>query len=154
MNTAEVKIFKSDSADSTELIGKKIGRNLRGGEVIELISDLGGGKTTLTRGIARGAGSSDVVGSPTFMIRKTYFTQELELHHFDFYRLTEPGLMEHELQESLDDPKVVVVVEWGEIVQHVLPEIRLSINIKKTSDKARELKLTFSSKLAYLVESV
>ncbi len=154
MSTVKVKIVKSDSADSTENIGVKIGRRLGGGEVIELLSDLGGGKTTFTRGLARGVGSSDVVGSPTFMLSKIYKSPNITVHHFDFYRLTEAGLMEHELQESLDNPSAVVVVEWGEVVRHVLPETRLTISIKKSSDEARELKLTYPSRLAYLVESI
>lgn len=147
----KVSIIKSDSAEQTESFGEKIGRKLRGGEVIELVSDLAGGKTTLTRGIARGAGSGDTVGSPTFMISKIYKSPKLDIHHFDFYRLTEPGLIEHELQETIDDPAAAIIVEWGEVIQHVLPERKLTINIKKTSDNSRQLKLTYPIELSYLV---
>lgn len=153
MSVPMLTIYESDSSQATEVFGEQIGRNLLGGEVIELVSDLGGGKTTITRGIARGAGSNDVVGSPTFMISKIYQTQGFEIHHFDFYRLTEIGQIEHELHEALADKNIVVIVEWGEIVKHVLPENRLTINIKKTSEESRELKLTCPTKLAYLVEN-
>ncbi len=113
---------------------------------------MGGGKTTLTRGIARGAGSSDVVGSPTFMLSKIYKAVKCDIYHFDFYRLTKAGLLEHELQFVLENPKAVVIVEWGEVVQHVLPDNRLVIHIKKTSDEGRELVCTFPKELEYLVE--
>ena len=71
MKTQELKL-SSNNAEQTELIAVAIGKRLRGGEMIELVSDLGGGKTTFTRGLARGAGSSDVVSSPTFTISKVY----------------------------------------------------------------------------------
>lgn len=103
------------------------------------------------RGIARGAGSSDVVGSPTFMLSKIYKTSEFDIHHFDFYRLSEAGLMEHELHDVLQDSKSVLVVEWGDVVQHVLPEERLTIHIYKTSDEGRELLCSYPERLAYLV---
>ncbi len=152
MSVPMLTTYKSDSSKATEVFGEQIGRNLTGGEVIELVSDLGGGKTTITRGIARGAGSSDVVSSPTFMISKIYQTQKFRIYHFDFYRLSEIGQIEHELKEALQDKNVVVIIEWGEIVKNVLPENLLTISIKKTSDTSRELKLTYDDKLAYLVD--
>ncbi len=144
--------FLVDSASAMERFGENLGSRLRGGEVIELISDLGGGKTTLTRGIARGAGSSDVVGSPTFTLSKVYGAQNFDIHHFDFYRLHEAGLMEHELLDLLGDSKTVVIVEWGDVVQHVLPETRLTITINKTPEDARELNIQSPDSLNYLVE--
>lgn len=138
-------------ATATEKFGELLGRRLKGGEVIELMSDLGGGKTTLTRGIARGAGSSDVVGSPTFTLSKVYKTQKFEIHHFDFYRLSEAGIMEHELVDLLLDPEIVVIVEWGDVVQHVLPDRRLTIRLRKTQDETREIICQFPPELSYLV---
>ncbi len=126
-------------------------KTIRGGEVIELVSDLGGGKTTLTRGLAAGAGSTDVVASPTFTVSKVYKTAKFEIHHFDFYRLAEAGLIEHELQDLLGDPNVVIVVEWGGVVQHVLPEEKLTINITKSGETARDLNLVYPDSLDYLV---
>ena len=96
----------SDSAEATELLGERLGKSLRGGEVIELVSDLGGGKTTFVRGLARGAGSHDKVASPTFTISKTYVTDGYEIHHFDFYRLNDAGIVADELAEVVGDPHV------------------------------------------------
>lgn len=127
---------------------------MRGGEVIELVSDLGGGKTTFTRGIARGAGSTDKVASPTFTISREYKAPKFTLAHFDFYRLGEAGIVADELAEVIDDPKYVVVVEWGEIVHDVLPEDRLTINIRMTGENARGFSFGYPSTLSYLVEGL
>lgn len=148
----EKQILQSNSADQTERLGQEIGSRLKGGEIIELISDLGGGKTTFTRGLAHGAGSTDHVASPTFTVSKMYKAEHFDIHHFDFYRLQEAGVMEHELHDLLDDPKSVVVVEWGDIVRHVLPEERLSIEFMQTDAESRDIQLQYASSLAYLVE--
>lgn len=142
------------SSGATEQIGVNIGAHLRGGETIELISDLGGGKTTLVRGLARGAGSNDVVSSPSFTISKVYQAGSRQIHHFDFYRLHEPGVVEHELVEAAANPNNVVVVEWGEIVADVLPKRRLVIGIRRTGRDSRELTLSFPEDLSYLVEKI
>ncbi len=141
------------TADAMELFGEALGGRLKGGELIELISDLGGGKTTLTRGIVRGAASNDVVASPTFTISKVYKAPTFDIHHFDFYRLGEAGLMEHELHDLLGDPDVVVIVEWGDVVQHVLPEDRITIHIDKTPEGARKLKIGLPTELSYIGEA-
>jgi len=117
------------------------------------MSDLGGGKTTFTRGLARGFGSTDRVASPTFTISKVYQDAKgREIHHFDFYRLPEAGLISAELADVLGDPSVVIVVEWAGIVQDVLPQERLSITIEKTPDDQRVIILRAPQSLAYLVE--
>lgn len=147
----KTEVLEAETAEQMERLGEELGRRLKGGEAIELISDLGGGKTTFTRGVARGAGSSDVVGSPTFTLSKVYSTQKFQIHHFDFYRLNEAGLMEHELHDLLGDHETVVVVEWGDVVQHVLPEQRLTIRIDKTPTGGRKLRYEYSEALEYLL---
>jgi tRNA threonylcarbamoyladenosine biosynthesis protein TsaE len=127
---------------------------LRGGEVIELVSDLGGGKTTFVRGLARGAQSQDKVASPTFTISKLYQTDKFQIHHFDFYRLHEPGVVADELSELVGDPKVVVVIEWADVVQHVLPQKRLTVKFALTPEGSRQLTFTSRRGLHYLLEAV
>lgn len=129
----------------------RIGRKLRGGEVVELVSDLGGGKTTFVRGLARGLASHDAVHSPSFTLGNQYRAGKLTLYHFDFYRLFEPGIMREELAESLADPKAVVVVEWGKIVKDILPTDRLTVSLRATGDKSRELLFTYPKSLSYLI---
>lgn len=137
----------SKSVEETENLGERIGRNLHGGEIIELISDLGGGKTALTRGIARGAGSSAVVGSPTFTLSKVYNCPNFTIRHFDFYRLSEVGIMEHELAEFAGDPSVVLIIEWGDIAAHILPENRWTVKIAKTPEGNRSISIKSSINL-------
>lgn len=122
--------------------------------MIELVSDLGGGKTTFTRGLVRGVGSADKVASPTFTISKVYQADKLEVHHFDFYRLGEAGIVADELAEVVGDPNTAVVVEWGEVVHHVLPDERLTITIKQTPAGSREITFTCPESLNYLIEAV
>lgn len=121
---------------------------------MELVSDLGGGKTTFVRGLARGAGSADKVASPTFTISKVYDAEKFKIHHFDFYRLPDPGIVADELAELVGDPESVIVVEWGDSVQHVLPEERLTIRIQQTPEGNRSLTFTASESLNYLLEGV
>lgn len=186
----------STSSSATEKLGEKLGRQLRGGEVIELVSDLGGGKTTFVRGLANGMGSTDHVSSPTFKISNIYRTsgkrnisgqnlrsdaqrmsntsllrssiltktapfsgsseeqkkQLLELHHFDFYRLNEAGIIANELAEVVGQSDVVTVVEWGSVVKNVLPNDRLSINFMTTDEATRHITFIYPEQLAYLVK--
>lgn len=97
-----------------------------------LVSDLGGGKTTFTKGLAAGLGSTDHVGSPTFTVSRVYKCRDdLYLHHFDFYRLAEAGVVGHELAEVIDEPHAVIVIEWGDIVSDVLPAERITVSFDR-----------------------
>jgi tRNA threonylcarbamoyladenosine biosynthesis protein TsaE len=154
MNVTQTQQINTSSSLQTEQLAKKIGHNLKGGEVIELISDLGGGKTTFVRGLAAGFGSSDHVSSPTFTISKIYKNGPKELHHFDFYRLPEAGLIAHELEEVINDPSCTVVVEWAQVVSQVLPTQRLSITFSKTSEESRQLTFNYPAALGYLLVGI
>lgn len=87
------------------------------------------------------------------MLSKVYEAPKFSIHHFDFYRLNEAGLIEHELHDVLNDPEAVVIIEWGDVVQHVLPQSRLTIHINKTDNGGRELICSYPEKLAYLTET-
>jgi len=154
MSTATTLQIDSTSSEQTEQLAEKLGAKLHGGEVIELVSDLGGGKTTFTRGLVRGTGSTDQVASPTFMLSREYAAPEFTIAHFDFYRLGEAGIVADELAEVIGDPKYVSVVEWGEIVHDVLPENRLTIHIAQTGEDTRQLLFEYPLALAYLVENL
>ncbi|HYH74855.1 MAG TPA: tRNA (adenosine(37)-N6)-threonylcarbamoyltransferase complex ATPase subunit type 1 TsaE [Candidatus Saccharimonadales bacterium] len=154
MSTVLTWQTNSISSEQTEQLAQKLGEHLRGGEVIELVSDLGGGKTTFTRGLVRGAGSTDTVASPTFTISKMYQTATFEIHHFDFYRLQEAGIVADELAEVAGDPQTVVIVEWSDVVQHVLPQDRLTLTITQTPDGERDLVFAAPESLFYLLEAM
>jgi tRNA threonylcarbamoyladenosine biosynthesis protein TsaE len=132
----------STSSDDTERLGELLGSQLKGGEVIELRSDLGGGKTTFVRGLVRGAGSQDRVSSPTFTLSRIYKSKKFYIHHFDFYRLNDPGILADQLAEALENNNVVII-EWADIVKNVLPNERLSIEFKPVAVSADERQITF-----------
>jgi tRNA threonylcarbamoyladenosine biosynthesis protein TsaE len=140
----------STSTDDTARLAERLGARLRGGEVIELVSDVGGGKTTFVKSLAKGMGSTDTVGSPTFTISREYTAGELTLYHFDFYRLHEPGIMAAELSEVLSDESAVVAIEWADIVEGVLPAERLTITITATGENERTFKFSCPQTLDYL----
>lgn len=154
MNTGTTWQIESTSSEQTEQLAAKLGASLRGGEVIELVSDLGGGKTTFTRGLVRGAGSSDRVASPTFTISREYKTPKFTIAHFDFYRLGEAGVVADEVAEVVGDPHYVTVVEWGEIVHDVLPKDRLTVQLQLTGENSRRLTFDYSPGIAYLLEGI
>lgn len=154
MQKKETITITTNTPEETERFATAIGQRLRGGECIELISDLGGGKTTFTRGLAVGAKSSDAVASPTFTISKVYMAESFDIHHFDFYRLPDAGLAAHELHDLVDDTAVVLVIEWGAAVQDVLPAERLTITFDKTSETSRRLTVRYPVSMKYLVELV
>ncbi|MBR2998712.1 tRNA (adenosine(37)-N6)-threonylcarbamoyltransferase complex ATPase subunit type 1 TsaE [Candidatus Saccharibacteria bacterium] len=108
--------------------------------VIELIGDVGAGKTTFVRGLAEGLGIKEPVTSPSFTISKTYaLPTGGHFIHYDFYRLSDPGLMTEDLAENLANPENIIVVEWGESVNDILPENRTIINIKYNENGTREV---------------
>ena len=116
------------------------GKNFPKTHVIELIGDVGAGKTTFVRGLAKGLGVQEPITSPSFTISKSYaLPSGGNLIHYDFYRLSDPGLMVNDLAEALADPKNVVVVEWAESVADILPENRTKIAIKYNNDNSREV---------------
>jgi tRNA threonylcarbamoyladenosine biosynthesis protein TsaE len=154
MSTVMTWQTNSTSSEQTEQLAEKLGRNLRGGEVIELVSDLGGGKTTFTRGLTRGAGSTDRVRSPTFTLNSEYKAPKFTIGHFDFYRLGEAGIVADELAEVVGDPSYVVVVEWGDIVHDVLPANRLTIRLSQTGEDMRRLEFEYPPELAYLLGGI
>ena len=120
------------------LLGVQIARAFKGGEVIELIGDVGAGKTTLTKGIAEGLGISETVQSPSFTISRVYDApNDLRLVHYDFYRLQDAGIMADELNETIHNATTVTIIEWADIVDGVLPSDRLTISIVSPSESER-----------------
>ena len=151
--TNQLKIA-SDNVEQTIDIAKRIGARLKGGEVVEIISDLGGGKTTFTKGLSAGAGSVDKVRSPSFTIENVYVAKTLTIYHLDFYRLNDSGIMANELTEKLSDKSAVVVIEWADIIENILPKNRLVIKIKVTGDQSRQFDISYPDQLSYLVKGL
>ncbi len=136
------EISTTDSA-ATQAIAQKLAKLLQGGEVIELSSDLGGGKTTFVQGLARALGYAGEVTSPTFTLSRVYqLPGELELHHYDLYRLGQSGVVGDELVEDMMAPHNITVIEWAGIIADDLPKDHLRIGFEVTGDTDRTLTLT------------
>lgn len=111
--------------------------------MIELQSDLGGGKTTFVQGLAAGLGYAGPVTSPTFTLSNVYqLASGLQIHHYDMYRLEKAGVLAQELAEAIDQPGVITVIEWAGIVESSLPADRLTVAFEVTAESARTLVLT------------
>ena len=110
--------------------------------VIELVGDVGAGKTTFTKGLARGLEITEEITSPTFTISKVYENSRgQKLVHYDFYRLENPGIMVEDLFENLQDPQTVTVIEWADTVSEILPANHLRLEILINDDGSRTLNL-------------
>ena len=127
---------------------------MRGGEVIEMVSDLGGGKTTFVRGLAKGLGVTDAVHSPSFTVTNQYHGAGHNLNHFDFYRLQDPGILRDELAEIMEENDGVTVIEWADIVENVLPSDRLTVRIKPTGETERQIEITAPPEMNYLLNKL
>lgn len=145
-------ILEVQSEGEMKHLGEKLGGLLVGGEIIELIGDVGAGKTTLTKGIAKGLEIDEDVQSPSFTISRVYDARDgLTLAHYDFYRLQDAGVMADELHETLHTPIAITIIEWADIVSGVLPADRMSIHISPLSDEARRVELKASGEKATLL---
>lgn len=132
--------------------GYKLGKELQPNMVITLEGDLGAGKTTMTKGIAKGLEIEDVVNSPTFTIMKIY-QGRLTLYHLDVYRLNNDSGDEY--LEEYFYMGGVSVIEWANNMSDIIPEDRLEINVYNIDEHTREIELTArSEKYIKLIESV
>lgn len=133
-------IIEVTSEQATKDLAEKIGAALIGGEVFELVGDVGAGKTTFVKGLAKGLSVDDEVQSPSFTISRVYDGRDdIQLVHYDFYRLTDAGIMANELDEMINDPKTVTVIEWADIVEGVLPENHYTISFESPSETDRSI---------------
>ncbi len=126
--------YISKSVEDTYALARKIAERLKGGEVILLNGNLGAGKTTFTKGLAKALGIDEVVTSPTFTFMKEY-KGRLSLYHFDMYRaededeLYELGLSDYLYADG------VCVIEWNKFESVPNPIV---IDVKTTGEEERE----------------
>lgn len=132
----------SNSPEETLEIGKKIAKNLKKGDVIVLTGDLGSGKTKLTEGILTYFGLEKEISSPTFTIVNEYYTENLNIYHFDVYRLEEEEEFSAIGGEEYFE-KGAVVIEWGEMIESLLPKSYLQITFTRDLENENLRKLVF-----------
>ena len=148
-----MKMFILTETDQI-LFGEKIGKLLIGGEFLELSGDIGSGKTTFVKGLAKGLGVDEDIQSPSFTINRFYKgSRGIFLHHYDFYRLNDPGIMKADILGAAAETDSVVAVEWAETVGDVLPQRRIKIDIKH-QENGREITLTGLDDFSYIKEGL
>lgn len=129
-----MKTVTLTNRDQTIALGQQIGEALTAGDVLVLDGDLGAGKTTFTKGLAKGLAIPDLIKSPTFTIIREYHDGRLPLYHMDAYRLENGGAEDLGLEEYFDSDGISVV-EWAEFVEDELPANFLAIHFKRTAEE-------------------
>jgi tRNA threonylcarbamoyladenosine biosynthesis protein TsaE len=129
--------LETDGPGETRAIGERLGGLLEAGDVVLLQGELGAGKTTFVQGIARGLGFEGSVSSKSFVLLGEYMGR-VKLYHADLYRLEEP---EQVLDLALDEVSAdgVLVVEWPERAEGLLPPDHLRVWFEVTGESGRVL---------------
>ena len=121
MGVQEQIVYIKNEHD-TEEFGMKLASSLEPGDIVALIGDLGTGKTTLTKYIAKGLGVTENIDSPTFNIVKEHKSGIIPLFHFDVYRLSSGDELLDIGADEYFYSDGVCIIEWGDIVADVVPE--------------------------------
>jgi tRNA threonylcarbamoyladenosine biosynthesis protein TsaE len=133
----------SNSPQETIGLGRRIGSQLKGGEVIGICGLLGSGKTHLIKGIAAGAGAEDSkqVNSPTFVLVKEY-AGRLDIYHIDAYRLNSVAEFEMLGFDEYCRPQSVVLIEWADKIESALNAINfIRIELQHAGEKKRKIQV-------------
>ncbi|MEN6521849.1 MAG: tRNA (adenosine(37)-N6)-threonylcarbamoyltransferase complex ATPase subunit type 1 TsaE [Armatimonadota bacterium] len=144
----------TDNAEETMAFGEALGSRLGSGDVIALYGDLGAGKTTMTKGIALGAGVDAEIHSPTFTLIHEH-AGRVPFYHVDLYRLTGDEDIEFLGLEEYLYGDGIVVIEWADRAPKLLPAERIEINLGYTDDDRREIRIgATSERLNEIIELV
>ncbi|CAN5131909.1 tRNA (adenosine(37)-N6)-threonylcarbamoyltransferase complex ATPase subunit type 1 TsaE [soil metagenome] len=132
------------SLEETQKIGKEFAQKINGGGLLCLYGELGAGKTSFTQGLAEGLGIKRRVNSPTFIIMRSYViglqNQAKHLYHLDLYRINSDRDIEGlGVAEILEDPTNIIVIEWPEKAEKILPNNRTNIYFKYLGDDERSI---------------
>jgi tRNA threonylcarbamoyladenosine biosynthesis protein TsaE len=159
-----MKIIVTKNFLETQKVAEKLIKKLKPGDVLALKGNLGSGKTCFTQGLAKALGIKKIITSPTFVLLKIYpvgckitpvkfskiGAKQLntvninikKLYHFDLYRLNnEKELLALGFEEILEKKDGIVVLEWPERAQKILPKKRININFKLIDENTRKIKI-------------
>lgn len=140
--------YSTKSEKETRAIASRFAKTLKPGCVLVFTGDLGGGKTTFTKGIAVGLGLSDTVTSPTFVLMQIYKKHKnanskiLRLYHFDLYRIKSAQEL-HDLgfDDFISDPDAISIIEWGEKFPNIIPKNAIQVFFKNVGNNKREINI-------------
>lgn len=133
--------IETNSAEETYAFGKQLGRQAKPGDVYILNGDLGVGKTVFTQGFGKGLDITESICSPTFTIVQIYEEGRLPFYHFDVYRIGDVEEMDEIGYEDYFYGEGVTMIEWGHLIQEILPENRVEITIEKNLEKGFDYRL-------------
>jgi tRNA threonylcarbamoyladenosine biosynthesis protein TsaE len=134
--------LETATAERTRDLGAVLATLLLPRDTVLLTGDLGAGKTTLVQGVGKGLGVEDHVASPTFTLVKEY-TGRLDVAHVDVYRLERVHDVVDLGLDEIGGPDRVLLVEWGDVVQDLLPEDRLRVELTtEHADNSRRIVIT------------
>ena len=136
---SEERIINIKGEEETYAFGAKLAESLKPGTVIAMVGDLGTGKTTLTKAIAKGLGVEDTITSPTFTIVKEYEDGKMPLYHFDVYRIGDIDEMYELGYEEYFYGQGVCIVEWADIIEELIPEDAMRINIEYGANEGERI---------------
>lgn len=139
------EVYISSSSQDTQEIAKKIASKLNSGTTICLWGNMAAGKTTFTQGVGEFFNINRLT-SPTFIIMREYEIEShptiKKLYHLDLYRLeSSDEIKAFDIEEIIADPANLVVIEWPEKLNDMIPKNRLDIYLKSTDDNEREIKI-------------
>jgi tRNA threonylcarbamoyladenosine biosynthesis protein TsaE len=136
-------VVRTRTAEDTVALGDALGPLLRVHDVLALSGDLGAGKTTLVRGIAHGLGAQEHVASPTFTLVREYVSGRIPVAHVDVYRLDRVQDVVDLALDELEDGRCVLIVEWGDAIEELLPDdllqIQMTVNDVPGEDETRTI---------------
>ena len=138
-----MSIVISNSIDETIDRGRKIANELKAGDILALYGKIGAGKTHFIKGVALGFNYKANVTSPTFNIVHEYQTQNVNLYHFDFYRLENSRELQNIGFHEYLYGEGICLLEWAEKVSDFLPAKIWHVNIKHLSENQREIDVQF-----------
>lgn len=135
-----MKKIISNSEEETKFIGREFAKGLRKGDVIVLTGDLGSGKTKFTEGVLQFFGLENEISSPTFNIVNEYVNGDVNVYHFDVYRLEDEDEFYAIGGEEYFE-KGICLIEWGEMIEHALPNkyIQISFSRNLEDENLREI---------------
>jgi tRNA threonylcarbamoyladenosine biosynthesis protein TsaE len=137
-----MEIFISKSEQDTINFAKDFAKNLKKGDIVVLSGELGSGKTKFTQGILEFFGVGNEISSPTFTVVNEHHTDDINIYHFDVYRLEDSDEFYAMGGEEYFE-NGICIIEWGEIIEDILPKNYTKITFSKSSDNTdfRELKI-------------
>jgi tRNA threonylcarbamoyladenosine biosynthesis protein TsaE len=134
-----VATFTSNSPNETESFGRQFAGNVKPGDLIALVGELGSGKTQFVKGLAAGLGSSAKVTSPTFTLIHEYTDGPFPIYHFDFFRVEDQESAERLGLDEYFFGNGVSVIEWADRFPDLVPENARWISFETKSESQRAI---------------